>query len=124
MEFTVLISFKVIEPYSMGQFLEALTIGAKKAGYQNYIGAPFVLMIDWVGYLENGQVARIGDFAFDHAFQTRRNLSNNPNANKFAKHRKRFLPMQFATTSFTVNQGGGSYDVQAYPYNHFSCDSL
>ena len=63
-----LLSFKIIEPYSMGQWMEALALAAYSAGHQNYVGAPFVLMIDWVGYLENGQIARLGDFAFQILF--------------------------------------------------------
>ena len=110
-----LLSFKIIEPYSMGQWMEALALAAYSAGHQNYVGAPFVLMIDWVGYLENGQIARLGDFAFQHSVQTRRNPHQGDNSQYH--HRKRFIPIKLAATSMRVTGGGSEYDCQAYPYN-------
>ena len=98
-------SFKVIEPYSMGQFLEALAIGARRAGHTNYIGAPFILMIDWVGHLENGQVARMSDFTFK------------PTNGPFGKHRKRFLPLKFQRSGMRVTAGGSEYECAAIAFN-------
>ena len=46
--------FKVFEPYSMGMFLETLQVAALRAGYSNYLNAPFLLSLDFVGYDDAG----------------------------------------------------------------------
>lgn len=105
-------SFKVLEPYSMGQFLEALAIGARRAGHQNYIGAPFILMLDWVGHLENGQTARLGDFDY--------RPSNGP----IGKHRKRFLPLKLLKSGMRVNAGGSEYEINAVAFNDMALSDV
>jgi hypothetical protein len=44
------LSFDIIEPYSMNGFFEALQMAAVAMGYVSYIGIPFVLALDFVGY--------------------------------------------------------------------------
>jgi len=43
-------SFKVTEPYSVAGFYEELYNASRFAGHQDYIGAPFLLTIDFVGH--------------------------------------------------------------------------
>jgi len=51
------ITFKIVEPYSMGQFIEALAVSAVQAdNYQNYIDAPFCLEIKFAGWDDNGNL--------------------------------------------------------------------
>ena len=44
------LDFTVREPYSMGQFLETLYRAARNAGYNNYLEAPWLLQINFVGH--------------------------------------------------------------------------
>lgn len=43
-------TFKVTEPYSVGGFYEELYNASRFAGYQDYLGAPFLLALDFVGH--------------------------------------------------------------------------
>ena len=42
--------FTVTEPYSMNGFIEALQVSALAAGFPDYIGAAYVLIMDFIGY--------------------------------------------------------------------------
>jgi len=86
------INFEVLEPYSMGMFLQTLNLAAKKAGYENYIGAPYVLSVEFAGFDDNGNYMRP------------------------AKAR-RIFPLNFINTQFNVQEGGSTYSVQAIPYH-------
>jgi hypothetical protein len=48
-------SFKVIEPYSMGLFMQSLEIAAAENGYDNYLEAPLILKIEFKGHLNDTQ---------------------------------------------------------------------
>ena len=101
-------SFKVTEPYSMGQFLEVLQIAALEAGYTHYTEAYFVLVIDWVGWDSYGNVKRISD------------LNNGKEVNsdgKPYKHSKKYAPFKFANATFGVNAGGCEYECSAFAAN-------
>lgn len=89
------IMFQVTEPYSMGLFLQTLKIAATQAGHTNYLAAPFLLIIDFVGYDDNGV-----------AIQATETLPL-----------RRFVPIKFTNIEFTVNESGTVYDVQAMPWN-------
>ena len=89
-------SFKVIEPYSMGQFLETLQVASIKAGHGNYIGAPFLLILDWVGYDDDGQVSRLS---------------------QIEGQSKRYLPIQLTNADFTVTQSGSEYNMKGLAFN-------
>jgi hypothetical protein len=52
----MLFNFKVIEPYSMGQFLQNLRTAALVAGHLNYIDAPFLLSVEFIGYDDEGNI--------------------------------------------------------------------
>ncbi len=86
------IDFTVQEPYSMGMFLQTLNLAAKQAGHKNYIGAPYVLSVEFVGFDDNGNYMRP------------------------AKAR-RIFPLNFVDVSFKVTEGGSNYAVQAIPYH-------
>lgn len=49
------ISFDVIEPYSVGMFMQALQIAAHDNGFDDYKTAPFLLTLEFVGYTETGE---------------------------------------------------------------------
>ena len=85
------IEFEVIEPYSIGLFLETLELAASEAGYNNYLDAPFVLGVEFVGYESNGSVST---------------------------DEKRVLLLKITKATFNVTSAGSVYTVQAIPWNH------
>ena len=86
------INFKVIEPYSMGQFLEALAAAAIESGYNNWINAPFVLEIKFTGFDSSGNQIESGVSP-------------------------KYVPFMFTDIQFDVNGSGSTYSVEAIPYN-------
>jgi hypothetical protein len=85
------LSFTVTEPYSMGNFIEAIIGIARDTGYQNYLDAPFCLKFDFVGWNEGGQ-------------QTANFLQ-----------RPIFIPIKITTVDFNVSGTGSVYSVRAVP---------
>lgn len=86
------LSFKVTEPYSMGMFLQSLQIGALEAGHKNYLEAPYLLTVEFVGWDDNGNPVSIP--------QTRR-----------------MFPMKLALATFNVTGGGSVYQVEGIPWH-------
>lgn len=86
------ISFKVIEPYSMGQFLHNLRTAALVAGHRNYIDAPFLLSVAFTGYDDNGNV-------------------------KSPLFSQRHFPIKIAYAQMKVTASGAEYQVEAVAYN-------
>lgn len=84
--------FKVYEPYSMGQFLENLQVAALAAGHKNYIEAPFMLSLDFIGYDDGGNVVK---------------------SRKSTRH----WPIRLGEVTFSVEQNGSSYDCTAIPWH-------
>ena len=87
------ISFKVIEPYSMGKFWETLQTAALMAGHKNYVDAPYMLSIIFKGH-----------FNPDEQFQ------------KVPKTDK-YIHMKIREVSMRVTARGSEYDIEAYPWN-------
>ena len=86
------VEFTVTEPYSMGKFLEAMLVASQKAGYNNYVDAPFCLKIEFAGWDERGE----------------RNLSS---------IKPFYIPIKLIKTDFDVGDQGSTYRVKAVPYN-------
>ena len=86
------ISFNILEPYSMGNFLEALQVAALTAGHKNYIEAPYCLVIQFKGWDDFGRPISV------------------PNT-------RRVYPLKFVDIKFDVEEGGSNYKVRAIPYN-------
>jgi hypothetical protein len=84
--------FTVVEPYSVGLFLQSLYIAALESGYTNYIEAPYVLICDWIGHTDSNTTVKI------------------PATRHFA--------IKLINVTFNVNAKGCIYSVQAIPYNH------
>ena len=85
------LSFTVTEPFSMGNFVEAIIGIARETGYQNYLDAPFCLKFDFVGWNEGGQTAA--------------NFLQRPI----------FIPIKFTMIDFAVSGTGSVYRVTAVP---------
>jgi len=93
----VRIEFEVFEPYSMGLFFQSLQVAARKSNFVNYLAAPFLLKLDFVGYNDQG-------------------IMLTPKSNSFVK--PKFFVLKLTQSSFTVTAGGSRYQVAAVPYNH------
>ena len=91
--FATKLTFKVIEPYSMGLFILALNEGSIASGYKNFREAPYLLMIEFAGHDQAG------------------NSEINPNLT-------RYIPIKFLKINFKVTQAGSIYECEAIPYNH------
>ena len=85
------LSFTVVEPYSMGNFIQAVIGAASDAGYSSYSTAPFCLRFDFDGW----------------------NLDGSTDANFI--QRPIFLPIKFVTMDFSVSGQGSIYQVKAVP---------
>lgn len=88
-------TFTVMEPYSMGLFLQSLQLTANKAGYPNYIECPFLLTIEFMGYDNNGNAVK-------------------------APGTTRHIPMKLTDARFNVTGSGSMYEVEGIPYNEQS----
>jgi len=88
------VSFQIIEPYSMGKFLEALKLASEELGYSNFSRVPFCLRIDFVGYDHNGNA--VGDSA---------------------KIKPRFFPIIINNIEFEISGSGSTYAVSAVAYS-------
>jgi len=86
------ISFKVTEPYSMALFYLTLAAGATASGYLNYKLAPFLLMIEFVGYRDD----------------------NKPYVDPTLT---RYIPITLVKSKMKVTGAGTVYEVEAVPYN-------
>lgn len=89
------ITFTVHEPYSMGLFLQTLKIAATQAGHTNYLAAPFLLIIDFVGWDDDGNI-----------IEQEEDLPL-----------RRFIPMKLTGVEFNVTASGTIYSVSAIPWN-------
>jgi len=89
------INFNVIEPYSMGQFLQNLRTAALVAGHLNYIEAPFLLSVEFIGYDDEGNI-------------------------KSPFFSKRHIPIKLIKADMNVTEAGAVYSVSAVPYNEIA----
>lgn len=85
------VSFKVIEPYSMGMFLTAVQQLALEQGHDTWTEAPFLLTIEFRGNKETGQMVNIPQTS-------------------------RYIPILISDIDFTVDHEGSKYTVQGMPW--------
>ena len=83
-------SFKITEPYSMGMLLQTMQLCAKNAGYTDYLQAPYVLIYEPIGHLDDGTTV--------------------PGP-------KRYFPLKIYKMDFNASASGSVYDVQANAWN-------
>lgn len=87
------ISFKIYEPYSIGLFYQSLLIAARKAGFSNFLGAPYLLTIEFLGH-------KSSEKPFHKIPNTTKQIS-----------------LKIANINMTVNGQGAVYEIDAYPWN-------
>jgi len=92
------LSFKVIEPFSMGNFIQALIGSAKSEGYVNYIDAPFCIRIDFVGWDEYGE-------------QSTKYIG-----------KPIYVPIKITKVELSVTGAGSEYIVVAVPFSETALD--
>lgn len=85
-------TFTVLEPYSMGLFLQTLALVSTENQHPNYLASPFLLTMEFVGYLENGFAVKLED-------QTRH------------------LPIRITNVQMNVTASGAKYTVNALAWN-------
>ena len=85
------LTFTVTEPYSMGNFIEAIIGASHEAGFRNYLDAPFCIRIDFVGWGEYGDIP--GERIVNPIF----------------------IPIKFTKMDFNVDGKGSIYEVKAIP---------
>lgn len=86
------VQFDVTEPLSMGLFLQSLQNAARACGFDNYLDAPFLLTVEFVGHTDNDQTINIPDA-------------------------KRYIPIRLYEAKMRVSEAGTVYSVRGYPYN-------
>jgi len=92
------IRFEVFEPYSMGQFPLVLMQSAQKAKGTtdiNYLSAPYLLTLEFVGWNDDGELI--------------------PREN--TRHLRRMIPLYLTNIEFNVTEKGSVYKIQAIPWN-------
>jgi hypothetical protein len=87
------IKFEIVEPYSINGFLEAIHTSAVAAGYPSYMGAKFVLLVEFQGYPDNADL---------------------PIPEKIDKS-SRYFPFIFSKVEIEVTERGTVYKVEATP---------
>jgi len=87
------ISFNIIEPYSMGLFLQTLLIASKQAGWENYLDCPFMLQVEFIGYDDEGRIVPLDGTLNRH------------------------IPISIKNLEFDVTSGGSTYTIEGIPYN-------
>jgi hypothetical protein len=95
------LSFDIIEPYSMNGFFEALQMAAVAMGYVSYIGIPFVLALDFVGY-EGTDIASIDELP------------------KIIPQSTRLFFITLYKSTIQIDETGTKYRVDAVPLNELS----
>lgn len=95
------INFIIQEPYSMGTLLETLAVTTQDAYPElpsddnvvlSYINVPYLLMIEFIGYDDDGNVIKI------------------PNTT-------RYIPIGLNTLDFSVTPAGAQYNISATAWN-------
>jgi len=88
-------TFEVLEPYSMGLFLQSLQVAAVNCGYRNYLEmAPFLLKLDFLGSTDDGNIVPRID-----------NLS-------------KYFTIKITNVTMRVDEAGSRYVVSAVPFHH------
>jgi len=82
------LEFNVIEPYSMGMFIQVLQLAAAKQNYAVWYEAVFLLVIEFKGNTENGQMLSI------------------PNT-------KKYIPIIFTKSNLKVDEKGSYWHMAA-----------
>lgn len=87
--------FEVVEPYSMGIFLQSMQLAAAESDQINYLESPFLLTVEFIGYVDDGPAIQIP-------------LTT------------RHIPIKLSTVEMDVSSAGCKYRVSAYAWNELA----
>lgn len=87
--------FKIVEPMGVS-FFDRLYEMASALGFKNYLEIPYLLIIEFMGYRDDGT----------------------PDESSKLKSQTKFLPIRLSKIKLNVTNAGSEYDVVAIPYNH------
>ncbi len=90
------IKFEVTEPYSVGQFLQACQIAATNNGHYSYIDSPFLLTLEFKGYVDN----------------TVKTIENTI----------RYFPVKIRSVTLSISDGGAKYQVDVIAWTDQAFD--
>lgn len=86
------INFEIIEPFSLGLFLQSCESAALDAGYKNYLdNAPYVIKLEFKGQRTTNEFSEVGPYYF---------------------------LVRLKKVEFSVNEAGSRYKVETFPFNH------
>lgn len=91
------INFTVVEPYSLGTFIETLRSVAAASGHKNHTVAPYCLTLEFKGYDQSGKEYSV-------------------------EQTKRVIPMKIVQIEFEANQSGSIYSCQATGWSEQALD--
>jgi len=91
------ISFEVHEPLSVSGFLEAIQVAAIAAGHKSYMGAPFVLKVEFLGYSDKEPGPSTRPMTVDKG--------------------NRYFVLNLTKIDIDVTEAGTKYRVQAIAHN-------
>lgn len=94
------IKFKVIEPYSMGIFFQAIQVAALNAGHANYLEMPLLLKIEFKGHVD----------------AERQNIT--------VPFTTKYIPLKLSLIQMRVTAQGCEYDIKAIPWNEKAYSSV
>ncbi len=90
------IDFEVIEPYSVGQFLQSCQIAAFANGHYSYIDSPFLLTLEFRGYIDDAAVT--------------------------IESTTRYMPVKFRSVTVAMTESGTRYQVSVIAWGDQSFD--
>jgi hypothetical protein len=89
---SVTIEFEVIEPYSIGQFLQSCQIAAVANQHPDYTQSPFLLTLEFRGYTEDNLTTPV-------------------------ENTTRFLPISIHSINMTISASGCKYQVKSHSWS-------
>jgi hypothetical protein len=90
------IDFEVIEPYSVGQFLQSCQIAAFANGHYSYIDSPFLLTLEFRGYINDASVT--------------------------IENTTRYMPVRFRSVTVAMTESGTRYQVSVIAWGDQAFD--
>lgn len=94
------LKFRVVEPYSIGLFYQALQVASKRCGHVNFNAASYLLTIEFSG----------------HVSAEKLNVKV-PNSTKY-------IVIRMSSIDMSVTAAGAVYNVAAYPWNEQSYQTV
>jgi hypothetical protein len=90
------VKFEIYEPLSANGFIEALHVSAIAAGWTGYLGASYLLKIEFLGYLDS---------------------ITDPVAESVIIPATKYIPIKFTGSEMELTEQGTRYRCSAIPYN-------